>query len=80
MSAVVYPTKILKYFSNVVDPGKAQQLHSFCITRSICHVATLINGQATIINVTAFHEGSVYYYYGYCFLGAWKITSLCKKG
>ena len=39
-------TKILEYFDNVVDPVKAQQLHSFCISKSICHIAVQIEGHS----------------------------------
>ena len=30
------PTKVLEYFNNHAGPGKAKQLHSFSVVRSIC--------------------------------------------
>lgn len=44
MSLRIDPTKILEYFDNVVDPIKANQLYSFYIARSICHVGVQIDG------------------------------------
>ena len=59
MSAVVQPTKIFDYFSNLVDLGKAQQLHSFCIARSFYHVATLIIGHSNNDQCHCFNAKSV---------------------
>ena len=43
MSLKIYPTKVLDCFSNMVDPFRAKQLHSFLIARSVCHLAVQID-------------------------------------
>ena len=44
LSVVVHPTNIFLYFDNFLNPDKVKKLHSFCIARSICYIATLIKG------------------------------------
>ena len=49
MSIKINPTKVVDYFNNIVCSEKAKQLHSFSITRSICHLAVQIEGNVWCI-------------------------------
>ena len=44
MSVVVHATNIFLHFDKFLNPAKAKNLYSFCIARSICYIANLING------------------------------------
>ena len=46
MSAVVHPTKFFEYFDNLVDTGKAFQLYSVSVSRSIHHITEQIKGHS----------------------------------
>ena len=38
MSVSIIPKKVIEYFNNIVCEIKANELHSFCIARSVCYL------------------------------------------
>ena len=68
MSVVVHPTKIFDYFNNILDQDKAKQLHSFCVVRSICYIATLITDHGNNYRCFCFKCRICRLLIKYCFL------------
>ena len=54
MSVVVHATNIFLHFDKFLNPAKAKNLYSFCIARSICYIANLINGHSNCYRCDCF--------------------------